>query len=209
MAQEPKCKKCGDWVHWGPVLCEKCSATLKRDLAVAIVAKEQRDEWLLHERGLSEKINELHQEALAKIAASKEQAAYWYKMAFEATVDLAAAQARIAFLEEDSRVWDKHSFVQLVQERGELRERVAVLTEALTQYQEVIGECTKRMTRTQLREFVSLMDDGNLTLLHLNDKARNAITPAKKTTSLQQGVDAVSPPDRQVFKGDDAEKETA
>ncbi len=169
------------------------------------------------------------------LATSKGQATYWLEMCHEARVDLAAAQAQVAVLEEANRVWDKTSLVQIVKERkaweetaaqhcrnefyyrglvvaigelfgieaktcddgsvqedvlcakvpelcAELKARVAVLTEALTQYQEVIGECTKRMTRTQLREFVSLMDDGNLTLLHLNDKARNALTPAKETT---------------------------
>ena len=41
--------------------------------------------------------------------------------------DLAAAQARIAILEEASRVWEKESLVALVEERRALRERVATL----------------------------------------------------------------------------------
>ena len=41
------------------------------------------------------------------------------------------AQARIAALEEADRAWDKHSLVQLVAERRELRERVGHLEEML------------------------------------------------------------------------------
>ena len=45
--------------------------------------------------------------------------------------ELAAALARIAILEEEDREWDKHSLTQLVEERGELQERVAALTETI------------------------------------------------------------------------------
>ena len=45
--------------------------------------------------------------------------------------DLAAAQTRIAVLEEAYKLWDQHSFVQFVAERRELRERVGHLEEML------------------------------------------------------------------------------
>jgi len=43
--------------------------------------------------------------------------------------DLTAAQANIAALLEEDRIWEKHSLVQIVRERGELRERVKALTD--------------------------------------------------------------------------------
>jgi len=70
---------------------------------------------------------------------------------------------RFVTLREEDRVWDKSSLVQIVAGRGELRERVKVLTEAC------------RITAS-IKDTESLSD-----IMRAVMSARSALNPAKET----------------------------
>ncbi len=155
---------------------------------------------------------ETHQHAEAELAARAE----------DAYQKCDTAQARVAVLEEADRTWEKHSLVQIVRERDELRERVtdlerqvvgreagqAILERALEARVKEVAALTAVLERTLLW-FETMANTGTLAAtVDLRGRLQSVLNPVKETTSLQQGVDAVSPPDRQVFKSDDAAKET-
>jgi len=47
MSSMPECKRCGAYVHWGPVLCEDCAEKLKDELVLSEYWRERyRDAYL-------------------------------------------------------------------------------------------------------------------------------------------------------------------
>ena len=81
-----------------------------------------------------------------------------------------AAQARVADLEKADRVWDKHSLTQLVQERKELRERVAALMEALD------------VARAGIDDGLSALNSSAILLTRVVE-AKEALLPVQKALS--------------------------
>ena len=107
--------------HWSECAKERI-ATLERDLA-AVIQLGRDFGFPTEPFGIGQ--------VITHVKYLQQERARLLFDTIEFQTDFAAAKARIATLEEESRVWEKTSLVQMVEERRELRERVAMLTEAI------------------------------------------------------------------------------
>ena len=131
MAQEPECKKCGCYVHYGPVLCEKCSTVLERDLARRVEDVQAATRTL-------KAANDQLAAARDLVEQEKTHSSNLLEQTEQLRHELAGAKENIAALLEEDWIWGKHSLVQIVKERGELKEKVAAAADTYAQYMELI-----------------------------------------------------------------------